>query len=312
MIYYIMLFITSFIWGSAFVAQRVGMDYIGPFTFSTMRYIVGMIVLIPVMAVSKLISVKNNSLDNKNNRLDIRQQCSERTNKHTVNQNTLIGGIVCGIVLFAAGSLQQCGITYIEAGKSGFITALYVVLVPVAGIFIGKKNGLAMWISVLLSFVGLVLLCFDGNSLRIGIGEILTFLCAVFYTIHILVIDQYSAKSNPIEMSFVQFAVCAILSAVVMLAAEEVSWETLYTAAFPIMYVGIFSSGVAYTFQIIAQGKTNPVACSVILCLESVFSALTGWIVLNEKMSVKHIMGCIFMFVATIIAAYPKNEKNCN
>lgn len=306
MLNYILLFLAAFIWGSAFVAQSVGMDFVGPFTFSTVRSIIGSLVLVPVIV---FINYKNRKkgiepVDGQGNLL----------NKEEYVRNTVIGGICCGFVLFVASNLQQAGIQYTTSGKAGFITALYVVLVPVSGIFFKKKIHPIVWFSVALSVCGLYLLCINKNvdgvegiSGLIGRGELLVLLCAFAFTGHILVIDHFSHKSHAVAMSSIQFLVNFVLSGIAMLITENPTVTNIISAAVPILYAGVLSSGVAYTLQIVAQKNANPTLCSLIMCLESVFAVLAGWVVLHEEMTTRHIVGCILMFTAIIIAEAPKS-----
>ena len=282
----LLLVLTAFIWGVAFVAQTVGMDYVGPFTFGFTRYILGGCVLIPVIIV-----------------LDRISGASEAEDKRTL----FIGGACCGIALFVGSTLQQFGILYTTAGKAGFITALYIVIVPFLGIFMGKMAGKRLWASVFLVAAGMYFLCIN-EEFRIGRGELLVFLCAFAFAGHILVIDHFSEKVNGVKMSCVQFFVCGILSAVGMLLFETPSAAAVTGAWIPILYAGVMSSGVAYTLQIVAQKDTDPTVASLIMSLESVFAVLAGWVLLGQKLSLKEILGCVLAFAGIILAQLP--EKN--
>ena len=282
----LLLVLTAFIWGVAFVAQTVGMDYVGPFTFGFTRYILGGCVLIPVIIV-----------------LDRISGASEAEDKRTL----FIGGACCGIALFVGSTLQQFGILYTTAGKAGFITALYIVIVPFLGIFMGKMAGKRLWVSVFLVAAGMYFLCIN-EEFRIGRGELLVFLCAFAFAGHILVIDHFSEKVNGVKMSCVQFFVCGILSAVGMLFFETPSAAAVTGAWIPILYAGVMSSGVAYTLQIVAQKDTDPTVASLIMSLESVFAVLAGWVLLGQKLSLKEILGCVLAFAGIILAQLP--EKN--
>lgn len=282
----LLLVLTAFIWGVAFVAQTVGMDYVGPFTFGFTRYILGGCVLIPVILFRDRIS-----------------GISEAEDKRTL----FIGGACCGIALFVGSTLQQFGILYTTAGKAGFITALYIVIVPFLGIFMGKMAGKRLWVSVFLVAAGMYFLCIN-EEFRIGRGELLVFLCAFAFAGHILVIDHFSEKVNGVKMSCVQFFVCGILSAVGMLLFETPSAAAVTGAWIPILYAGVMSSGVAYTLQIVAQKDTDPTVASLIMSLESVFAVLAGWVLLGQKLSLKEILGCVLAFAGIILAQLP--EKN--
>lgn len=299
---YFLLFIAAFIWGSAFVAQRVGMDSIGPFTFLCVRSIIGHLFLIPVACICA--AIRKNNKKHSDNQISITEA--------DIRKNSIVGGLYCGLILFAASSLQQIGICYTTAGKSGFITALYVVLVPLTGIFLKKKNPATIYFAVAMAVTGLFFLCIEkgnDNFLRLGLGEGLTLLCAVFFTLHILVIDYFSPKADGVAMSCVQFFVVSILAGVSMTIFETPDITGIKEATFPILYAGIMSSGIAFTFQIIGQKGTNPTITSIIMCLESVFSVLTGYIILHEELTVRHLAGCIFMFAAILMSQIPAKAK---
>ena len=290
-----MLFLTAFIWGVAFVAQSVGMNYIGPFTFSCVRSILGGIVLIPCILFLDRLKMKEEGVTEK------------RTMSEKEKKTLLIGGICCGIALCVASSLQQFGVKYTTVGKAGFITALYIVLVPIFGIFLKKKVGVKVWISVAISVVGLYLLCMT-EKLSISKGDFLVLLCAIVFSIHILVIDHFSPLVDGVRMSCIQFWITGILSAIPMFLFEKPSLSAIFAAAVPLLYAGVMSSGVAYTLQIVAQKDADPTVASLILSLESVFSVLAGWVVLGQVMSMREICGCVLMFAAIILAQLPERK----
>lgn len=295
---YGLLLLTAFIWGSAFVAQSVGMDYIRPFTFSAVRNYIGVLALLPVVAF--LTSRRKKA------GLPIKAPDGKVLTEAQYRHNTIIGGIACGFILFVAAILQQYGIAdpTVSVGKAGFITALYVVLVPVASIFVGKKPKWFLWLCVAMSLVGLYLLCVKpGESLLdLGRGDVMLLLCAVTFTGHIVCIDHFSPKSDGVMMSAIQFLVCAIISTIFMFIFDHPQLSAILQCALPLLYAGVLSSGVAYTLQIVAQKDANPTIASMIMCLESVFSAVCGWIILSQALSGREIIGCIMMFVAIIIA----------
>lgn len=290
-----MLFLTAFIWGVAFVAQSVGMNYIGPFTFSCVRSILGGIVLIPCIWFLDRLKMKEEGVTEK------------RTMSEKEKKTLLIGGICCGIALCVASNLQQFGVKYTTVGKAGFITALYIVLVPIFGIFLKKKVGVKVWISVAISVVGLYLLCMT-EKLSISKGDFLVLLCAIVFSIHILVIDHFSPLVDGVRMSCIQFWITGILSAIPMFLFEKPSLFAIFAAAVPLLYAGVMSSGVAYTLQIVAQKDADPTVASLILSLESVFSVLAGWVVLGQVMSMREICGCVLMFAAIILAQLPERK----
>ncbi|MEO2263198.1 DMT family transporter [Dorea sp. YH-dor228] len=287
-----MLILTAFIWGTAFVAQSVGMDYLGPFTFNGVRSLIGGVALIPCIWILQKLNDKSDPVTEERNRKDL-----------------LIGGISCGVLLFAASSLQQVGIQYTTAGKAGFITAFYIVFVPVLGIFLGKKTGWKVWTAVILALAGLYFLCIT-EKFTIGKGDIFLFACALVFSLHILVIDYFSPKVEGVKMSCIQFLVCGIISLPFMFLLEIPKMGAIVDAAWPLLYAGVLSCGVAYTLQIIGQKNVNPAIASLILSLESCFSVLAGWVILGEKLSVRESIGCILMFAAIILAQLPdKKDK---
>lgn len=287
-----MLILTAFIWGTAFVAQSVGMDYLGPFTFNGVRSLIGGVALITCIWLLQKLNDKSEPVTEERNRKDL-----------------LIGGISCGVLLFAASSLQQVGIQYTTAGKAGFITAFYIVFVPVLGIFLGKKTGWKVWTAVILALAGLYFLCIT-EKFTIGKGDIFLFACALVFSLHILVIDYFSPKVEGVKMSCIQFLVCGIISLPFMFLLETPRMGAIVDAAWPLLYAGVLSCGVAYTLQIIGQKNVNPAIASLILSLESCFSVLAGWVILGEKLSVRESIGCILMFAAIILAQLPdKKDK---
>lgn len=283
----LMLFLTAFIWGTAFVAQSVGMDYLGPFTFNGIRSLIGGAALLPCIWIIQKMNGKPDGTESK--------------------KDLITGGIACGILLFAASSLQQIGIQYTTAGKAGFITAFYIVIVPVLGILLHKKIGWKIWLAVVLAIVGLYFLCMT-ESFSIDKGDILVFLCALVFAVHILVIDHFAPKVNGVKMSCMQFFICGILSIPFMFTIETPTFTAVTGAWMPLLYAGVLSCGVAYTLQILGQKNANPAVASLILSLESCFSVLAGWVVLGEKLSVRESVGCAFMFAAIILAQLPEKK----
>ena len=290
----LILLLTATIWGVAFVAQSVGMDYVGGFTFNAVRSIIGSIVLLPVILF-----------------LDRQKTPAVRTEeeKKSGQKTLLMGGIACGICLCLASNFQQFGIKYTTVGKAGFITACYIVIVPILGLFLKKKCSPYIWGAVVMALIGLYLLCItDGFS--IGKGDILVMICAVLFSLHILVIDYFSPKVDGVKMSCIQFLVCGILSGIPALIFENPQISSILAAWQPILYAGVMSCGVAYTLQIVGQKNMNPTVASLILSLESCISVLAGWIILGQSMSRKEILGCVIMFAAIILAQLPEKEKN--
>ena len=287
----IMLVLTAFIWGTAFVAQSVGMDYLGPFTFNGVRSLIGGAALLPCIWLFQKGKGKATEKPSRGARKEL-----------------IAGGIACGLLLFAASSLQQIGIQYTTAGKAGFITAFYIVIVPVLGIFLHKKIGWKVWGAVTIALAGLYFLCIT-EKVAMGKGDILIFLCALVFSIHILVIDYFSPKVDGVKMSCIQFFVCGIVSLPPMFFTETPKIGAMVEGWAPLLYAGVLSCGVAYTLQIIGQKNVNPAVASLILSLESCFSVLAGWMVLGEKLSVRESVGCVLMFAAIILAQLPDRKK---
>lgn len=294
----ILLFITAAIWGVAFVAQSVGMDYVGPLTFNCVRSLMGGVVLIPLCLF-----------------MDRRKHAAENGSAESqaaraAERKTLItGGICCGLALCLASNFQQFGIQYTTVGKAGFITACYIVIVPVIGLFFGKKCSPFMALAVVLSLAGLYLLCMTGGNGGINRGDILVLICAFLFSVHIMVIDHFSPMVDGVKMSCIQFFVSGILSGAGMLLFEEPQLGRILEAWMPILYAGIMSCGVAYTLQIVGQKGVNPTVASLILSLESSISVLAGWAILGQQLSSREILGCVLMFGAIILAQIPVGEK---
>lgn len=281
----LLLLLTATIWGSAFVAQSVGMDHVGPFTFTFARSIIGGIVLLPCIL---LLGKWKNGFATK---------------------IEWVGGICCGIALCAASNFQQVGMQYTTVGKAGFITALYVVLVPIFGIFMGKRVSLLIWGCVAVSVAGLYMLCVPAGAFVLALGDLLVLFCAVLFSVHILVIDHFSPKGDGVVISCIQFFTCGILSGIPMLFFEHPLVGSMLDAKWSILYAGVLSSGVAYTLQVVAQKNVNPTVASLIMCLESVVAVLAGWMILGQGMSSREILGCVLMFVAIVVAQLPMSEK---
>lgn len=287
----IMLVLTAFIWGTAFVAQSVGMDYLGPFTFNGVRSLIGGAALLPCIWLFQKGKGKATEKPSRGARKEL-----------------IAGGIACGLLLFAASSLQQIGIQYTTAGKAGFITAFYIVIVPVLGMFLHKKISGKVWGAVAIALAGLYFLCIT-EKFAVGKGDILIFLCALVFSIHILVIDYFSPKVDGVKMSCIQFFVCGIVSLPPMFFTETPKIGAIVEGWAPLLYAGVLSCGVSYTLQIIGQKNVNPAVASLILSLESCFSVLAGWMVLGEKLSMRESVGCVLMFAAIILAQLPDRKK---
>ena len=303
-----LLTFAALIWGIAFVAQSEGGDVTGPYTFTSIRYLIGAIVLVPVIKINdKTKFYGDYKPKNKEERRDL-----------------LLGGFFCGLWLTVASLLQQVGIYFgTQAGKAGFLTACYIVLVPILGLFLKKKCGLNVWLAVAITVIGLYLLCING-SFKMETSDLLVLGCSLVYSIHILTIDRFVNKHvDPVRLSSLQFFMAAFLSAFPMffvdMGAKSENIIPAITAAFSgkalitILYTGIMSSGVAYTLQIVGQKGLNPTVASLLMSLESVFSVLAGWIILGETLSLKEAMGCVLIFGAIVLAQLPaKKLKSAN
>lgn len=291
----LLLILTAMIWGSAFVAQSVGMEYVEPFTFTAVRNVIGACVLLPCIGLME--KMRGGEL----------QQKSKEKKKQT-DRTLLVGGVSCGVLLFVASNLQQFGIQYTTVGKAGFITAMYIVLVPILGIFLKKKAGMRVWSGVLLAVAGLYLLCMTDNGFSLQKGDFLMLVCALVFAMHILVIDYYTAKVDGVKMSCIQFLICGILSGVCMLLFENPDMTRILQAWMPILYAGVLSSGVGFTLQIVGQKGMNPTVASLLMSLESVFSVVAGWIILGQALSVRELAGCGLMFAAIVLVQLPAKK----
>lgn len=284
------LFITAIIWGTAFVAQSMGMDQgVGPCTFNGARYLVGSVVLIPVIFLLGKIVKKDES-----EKPDIKM--------------TVKGGIFCGIVLASASLLQQFGILYTTVGKAGFGTALYIIIVPFMGVVLKKKIPGKVWIAAVIAIIGFYLMCIS-ETMTINKGDLLVLLGAVMWSVHIHTVDHFAPRANGVMLSSIQFGVSSLICFTGAFLFETVSWDTIAAGAGPILYAGIMSCGVAYTLQIIGQQNVEPSLACLIMSLESVVSALAGWVILGETMAVVEIIGCVLVFAGVIIAQLPDSKR---
>lgn len=300
------LFLTAMIWGAAFVAQSVSMDYIGPFTFICLRSVIGGLFLIPVIIVLDGIRKKsqNESADVVNSENILHIETEEKQRLSWKNKQLIEGGIVCGIFLFFANCFQQTGIQYMTVGKAGFITTFYIIIVPLIGLFFKKYCGILTWIGVVVALAGLYFLCIT-QKLTIQRGDALILCCSVLYAGQILAIDHYNPFVDGVKMSCIQFLTGGILGAVFMLLFENPSLAMILSAAGPILYTGIMSTGVGYTLQIVGQKGLNPTVAALILSLESVFSALSGYVFLHQVLTTRELIGCVLMFIAIVLAQLP-------
>lgn len=287
-----LLLLTAAIWGFSFVAQKSGMEYIGPFTFNGIRFALGSLSLLPLFYFF-----------NRN----------KKELKSNMNAFHFKNGLILGLVLFIAASLQQIGMIYTTAANGGFITSLYVIIVPLLGLFIGKKIGFNIWIGALIAVIGLYLLSFN-EKVELQIGDSLILASALFFALHIILIEKYVSQSDVILLSVFQFGATGILSLMVAFFAEEILWSGIYEAFIPILYAGLLSVGIAYTLQVFAQKKVQAEVAAIILSFESAFAMLGGWLILNEQHQWKALLGAGLMLAGIILSqikfkSYEKTYK---
>ena len=296
-----MLTVATLIWGTVLIAQRVGANSVGPFTFNAVRFLIVALTLLPFILLTDYHMNKFQS----------------NKDKPKAGANLLIkGGLLCGCIIFVTATLGQIGIAYTSIGKAAFITALYIIIIPVLGLFRGRHINPQIWGCIFLATFGMYLLCINGQF-TLGFGDTLFMLCAFSTAIHILVIAFYSNRVDCVKLSFLQFFVCGVLSLIAAFVFERPELKEIAHASAPILYTGILSCGIAYTLQTMGQKHVSPVTASLILSLESVFSVLSGWIILGETLSLKEIWGCTLMFIAVLTSQAPVlgnqklgNQKN--
>ena len=289
--YNLLMMLAALIWGTAFVAQRVGMDLNGPYTFNCVRSFIGCLALAPVILTL--------------GRAGAARQLATRG----ARRDLLLGSLACGAVLTVSTLFQQIGLKYTTAGKAGFLTAQYILLVPLFGLFLGKRTTWLLWLAVAIAIGGMYLLCVK-EGLRIEKGDLYVLCCAACFSFHILVIDHFVRRVDGILLSGLQFAVCGLLSAIPMFLLEKPSAGALLEGWVPLLYTGVLSSGVAYTLQIITQRHLSPAIAALVMSMESVFAALAGWIVLHERLSLREFFGCVLVFVATLLAQIPPRRAD--
>lgn len=284
----LLLFLAAFIWGVAFVAQSVGMDYMGPLTFNGARFLMGSLVLLPFVLIK-------------------RKQNKKAGKASASLKITIKGGVCCGLALCSAALFQQYGIMYTTVGKAGFITTLYIILVPFFGIFLRKKIQGKVWIGAVIAAAGMYLLCMS-EKLALSRGDTLVFICAILFSVHILIIDHFSPMADGVELSCIQFLTAGLIGSIGAILFEQPTLQCLIDGIIPLAYAGILSSGVAYTLQVIGQKDMDPTVASLILSMESVFSALAGWAILHQKLSRRELFGCVLVFMAVILVQLPEKK----
>ena len=271
----LLMLLAAAIWGFAFVAQREGMETMGPFLFNTARFFIGTVFLLPIVwYLSKKKKVS--------------------TDKETSTKKLWIAGIVAGLFLFTASSFQQVGIQYTTAGKAGFITGLYIFFVPLIGIFFGQRTGSGTWLGAFIAVIGLYLLSIN-EDFSIARGDLLQLICAVFFAAHVLVIGYVAKRMDPLKLSLIQYLVSGVLSFFIAIAIEVITWQMIVDTAIPLLYAGIMSIGVGYTLQVVAQQHAKSSHAAIILGLEGAFAVLGGWLILDENLSTRGLIGCGLM-----------------
>ena len=271
----LIMLLAAAIWGFAFVAQREGMETMGPFLFNAARFFIGSAVLFPLVWY---LSKKNKT----------------PTNKETSTKKLLIAGTIAGLFLFLASSFQQVGIQYTTAGKAGFITGLYIFFVPLIGIFFGQRTGSGTWLGAFIAVIGLYLLSIN-DDFSIARGDLLQLICAVFFAAHILVVGYVAKRMDPLKLSLIQYVVSGVLSFFIAIAIELITWQMIVDTAIPLLYAGVMSIGVGYTLQVVAQQHAKSSHAAIILGLEGAFAVLGGWLILDENLSTRGLIGCGLM-----------------
>jgi drug/metabolite transporter (DMT)-like permease len=279
-----LLLLTAIIWGFAFVAQRKGMEFVPPFTFNAVRFVIGCLSLLPVVVLNR-----------------------SATRVTTDRKTILLGGLAAGTILFIATSLQQIGVVYTTAGKAGFITGLYVILVPILGLTLGHRTGLWTWAGAIAGVIGLYLLSVT-DALTIEYGDLLVLIGAFFWAIHVHIIAKFGAQIGALRLSLMQFAICAVLSLIAAISSETMRVDGLIDGALPILYTGVLSVGVAYTLQIVGQRETPPSQAAIILNLETVFAVLGGGLLLSETLPLRGMIGCAVMFIGMIVSQWDTRQ----
>jgi drug/metabolite transporter (DMT)-like permease len=285
---YILLLLAALIWGFSFVAQKSSIDYIEPFTFNGVRFVLGSLSLLPLILIFSKRSSKSS----------VSSQGSDR-------KQTVQAGLKAGFILFVGASLQQIGLIYTTAGKAAFITGLYIVIVPLLGLFIKQRLNINMGLGAVIAALGLYFLSIT-DRFTLSLGDLLELIGALFWSIHILLIDRYSQKIDLLKLSLFQMVTCGVLSLSVAVFTETIAWSSIEQALIPIVYGGVFSAGVAYTLQIVGQKNAQPAQAAIILSMEAVFAALGGYLLLDEHMSTRGLLGCLLMLMGMLLPQLPR------
>lgn len=298
----ILLLLAAGVWGFAFAFQRTGAEMVGPITFVASRYILTAICLVILVVIMDFIRKK------KQVRTESYAGLSAEEEKRKGRVMLVRGGCICGALLFGGSVLQQAGLSFTTAGKAAFITALYLLLVPIFGLFLRHRVRLLGWIGVVFGAIGMYFLCIT-ESFTIGRGDFIVLIGAAFWACHVLFIDHFLKYVEPVKLACAQFVVCAILASISMFIFEDPSWSAIRECAVPILYAGVMSGAVGFTLQIVGQKNTPPSAAALILSLESVFGVIGGFVLLHEVLSAREVLGCVLMFAAVIISQLPEKKK---
>ena len=283
----LLMLITAAIWGFAFVAQRQGMETMGPFLFNGVRFLIGVVTLLPVIWYLSKKPQKNHKAEVSTKKL-------------------VFAGTIAGLLLFGAISFQQVGLQYTTAGKSGFITGLYIFFVPLIGLFFGQRTGSGTWLGATIALFGLYLLSIK-EDFSIAEGDLLQLICAVFFAAHVLVIGYLAKRMDPLKISLVQYLVCGFISLFIAVVIEVISWDMIVATTIPLLYAGIMSSGIAYTLQVVAQQHAHSSHAAIILSLEGAFAVLGGWLILDEQLPMRGLLGCALMLMGMLLSQlFPK------
>lgn len=298
------LLLTAFIWGTSFVAQRVGMDYVGPLTFTAIRFFLATLLLIGIVHFTN----KKNSLVNNSIYEEMSEDKECLVDPESERKILFVSGFSCGVILFCGSFMEQFGLVFTTASKASFITALYILLVPLIGLFLKHKIGLKTWVGVIIGTVGLFLLCIT-ESFTIAKGDFIVLIGAVFWACHVLVIDYFLPRIDALKLATFQFGVCALIASIGMVIFESPSLEAILACAFPIAYAGIVCGGIGFTLQIIGQKNTTPTVAALILSMEAIFGAVSGFVLLGETMTPRELTGCFLMVVAIILSQLPDKRN---
>ncbi|MCL2051345.1 MAG: DMT family transporter [Lachnospiraceae bacterium] len=281
----LLLLSASLIWGFAFTAQSMGMDYLGPLSFNGTRFILGCAVLAPLVLLRK-------------------KAAKKRGKSLGAKKDLLVAGFACGVVVCIATTLQQIGIIYTSVGKAGFITTLYIIIVPIMGIFLNRKADGVIWAGAIIAAVGVYFLCIDENF-TLNIGDIYIFICAFVFSVHIHLIAHFAPKVDGVALSCLQFLVAGLISIIIGYPLEKPIISDFIAGIWPLLYAGVLSSGIAFTLQIVGQRDADPSVASLIFSLESVFAVLGGYLLLRQNLSIRELVGCAIMFAAVLLVQLP-------